>query len=652
MMAALSRIKEKKIYLILLLVLCAYIIFLTNTFDNEDAVYMKNNIGESNYITRELCEGDILRQEFTVPHDNLTSVSIRIGTFMRTNYCENNVKIYDKQDNVLIYDQNMICSEVPDSEFYQLSFDEQNNSKNRVYEIVITGIDGSVGNAVCFYMAGETKTYLEGLTYNGEQDPSSLHMQYTFNNQSMILLRNIAIVLLIVISVVCLLVCDRADEKSFLIIACAFGLLHVFCNPFCHLIDESTHFFRSFAISEGEWFDEINENNQIGAVVSENYGSYVSQPLTIKTFFKDVSFWMDKFSKEEAFYVNPYMCSVIPINHAIGALGISIARLIGLPAVGVIIFSRLINLVAYIAICYLAIKRMKYYKTVVFGISLLPMSMWLAGSCSQDPILNAMSILFVSICFSYFFERNEEGSVSKKDMILLLISGISIASVKYMTYTPLLLFFFFIPKKKFNKKTYIGMIISACVIIFVSLLGQVILLDKFPYKEDRNGNVDVILQIKYMIENIYDAIKVFATYVGQRCVWHWASYYYHSVSQVCYFSSVFFITLLPMISQDKYVDVRTKEDKRFDAVNIFAIVCICALVMFSLYVGYTPIGDLSIDGVQTRYAIPILLPIAVLLGKVKLKNEIKNFEGLCCFITILSLTDAVFGMLRDSFLYY
>lgn len=82
----------------------------------------------------------------------------------------------------------------------------------------------------------------------------------------------------------------------------------------------------------------------------------------------------------------------------------------------------------------------------------MPYGLWLAGSFSIDPILIGASLMFLSISLKYYFDDSED-VVKTRDIILLLISGAFIASVKYLVYTPILLTFFLIPKKKFKKNS-------------------------------------------------------------------------------------------------------------------------------------------------------------------------------------------------------
>lgn len=58
-------------------------------------------------------------------------------------------------------------------------------------------------------------------------------------------------------------------EKVFIIIAIFFGIIYGIITPPFQSVDEANHFFRSYAISEGLFIAE-NNNNNIGSYLPES----------------------------------------------------------------------------------------------------------------------------------------------------------------------------------------------------------------------------------------------------------------------------------------------------------------------------------------------------------------------------------------------
>ena len=157
----------------------------------------------------------------------------------------------------------------------------------------------------------------------------------------------------------------------------------------------------------------------------------------------------------------------------------------------------------------MALKNVNSYKSLFFVVATVPVAFWLAGTINMDPILNASSLLFVSICLKYYLDT-EDLFISKKDVFLLTLSAIMLCVSKYMVGIPLLLLFFFIPKKKFKtSKLYYSYIIFAIILGTLLMVWQFIIINQFPSKEDRNGNVDATSQIEFIKNSPIFVIRIF-----------------------------------------------------------------------------------------------------------------------------------------------
>ena len=63
------------------------------------------------------------------------------------------------------------------------------------------------------------------------------------------------------------------------------------------------------------------------------------------------------------------------------------------------------------------------------------------------------------------------------------------------------------------------------------------------------------------------------------------------------------------------------------------VLIIIALTFTSLYVQWTPLRKASIDGIQGRYFIPLLFPIALILPKIK--TQIQQSELIRVYVPII-----------------
>ena len=611
--------KKRKTYFVILTLFWIYMVFIVygSSFSNQASI--KRTIVENTPATAEPVEGgSSVIHTFICEGSNLSEIEVGYYTYLRTNISTINVSLRDIDNDKILFESEVDCSKLETDETISYSFEQQNNSKGHEYEIRLDGIDGDADNLVSIH----TLSYV--------------HIDQRIQTV-LILLWTMAIV----VSYILTAIIKKADEKNFLIIAFVLGGIMIFTNPFTHFIDESTHFFRSFSIANGEWLDSISEDGKVGSYLPDNYELIVGSKLSFRTFFSNPNRWLQKFSKNDVFVENLHMASVLPINHSVAALGIFVARLIGLPAIGVIICSRIFPFLFYVACCYFAIKNVNKYKSLFFVVALLPTAIWLAASCSQDPVVNGLALLFTSICFKYKF-NNEQRKVSKLDMVLILLCVIGIASVKYLVYTPLLLLFFLIPKDKMTPLEHKTMITIAIIIMLVFVILQFKMLDMFPFIE-WGDQINPKEQLKYMLSSPLKAIKNITEYCvyNARVMIDWFSYVAESgVNVIAPLMGRFAVVVAPLLEQNRYK--WNKKDKKTTILMFaFIIVVVTILVTVALYMGYTPVGEEGVKGVQPRYYLPIIVLVMILVSMLPIKNEAKNCDEVVPFICMLGLVDTL-----------
>lgn len=298
----------------------------------------------------------------------------------------------------------------------------------------------------------------------------------------------------------------------------------------------------------------------------------------------------------------------------------------------------------YIALCYCAIKNANHYKSVFFIVSLLPTNIILAASCSQDPIVVGASLLFISLCLKNYCSDNRE--VSLHDRILLLICIVFFCSVKYFIYAPLLILLILIMDKLVVQKKGKGFIISAILIIGILLVLQVILMEKFPFKEDRNGDVDVARQITFVLTHLFYTYRNFGTYF-ENSIWT----HLENLSSAGFITSAFpfiakgvgIVGIIGggVLAQDRF-DFQDKKIKIAIFLGGVAALIYC-LIIGALYVGFTPVGKFAVEGLQTRYILPFLPLVMIVLSMLKIENKMKGYESFLQLLMILGLLNTITG---------
>ena len=564
--------------------------------------------------------------------------------------------------------------------------------------------------------------------------------------------------IMILLSYLVVLLLSDSPSRNFLVISAVIGFLFAVYNPFWNYLDENTHYFRSYAISEGYWHDGKDENGSYGGNLPANFDDSLIVTLSPINYYANSDILSAPYSSEKEWYTTPYMSSVLPFDHMIAAIGIKIGTLLRLPIVCVVLLARLTDLAFYIALSYVAIRRMHYYKIVFFTMATIPLATYLAGACSQDAVHISATFLFLAILLSYVFEDpgarvnavttetgyidvnavraaagedgasraevsafanekhvasateiNSAGSaevrtdnetteadkstsqataetvgneftpgtenevstsaetgsssgqkkthshdqlsaaqlggfakveqVSKigiPQIVGLLILFVFVASIKYLIYSLLFVLVFFIPKERFAKPGMKKWFILSGVLLGVLLMVyQVYMLKAYPFVEMRNGDVDVAGQMAFVFGDFYGAFRILAHYfTGQFLLQLYGIYMFGEFNGIAYLLSGV-ILLSGVLAADKYHWENPRRRAAFHWVAFITIIVMCALIISALYVGYTPVGSTDVDGVQTRYLIPFLPLLGIVIADLPVESKIRHLEEKIAFIMVL-----------------
>ena len=632
--------REKKWMLIIFVIL--WIVFIVRYPVANITQIEIEPIAQNTGVIDEITEGMTVTQHFLAKKDHFAGIGLLMATYNRDNSSQLEVSVSNEKGEK-VYDQIINASEISDTAYYVVNFEDIGEACGESFTITVKSLDANEGNGITIYKTDESVSEDTYVTVNNDTQQYNLSYQLIYNNYWYKYVIMGMYLLIFMISLLVLLSLNNDLNKNFLKIA-LLGSLLIILNPFPHVLDESTHFFRSFCIAQGnltgDWY-----NGQIGEWVSSNFLASLQNKLTIQNLVGNFSDWNQKFSSEKIFYQMKYMSSYLPINHSIAAIGIAIFRLVQAPIFLVIWGGRLADYIVYVLFTYWAIKEAKYYKSFFFCVALLPIAIFIGTSISLDMFLYASSLLLLSICMKYYFDK-EVNHLTKKDSILLIVCVISIASVKYLIYCPLLLMFFFIPKEKFkSKKQYWIILAAALVIILIMLIWQLDLLHRFPYIEDRNGDVDVGRQIQYIFSNIKGTIKVFLFYMIEE--WYQILQSVNIYQGFSIIGTIGFWGMLfnATITSDKYLFEDKKNKKIFMWAMAMITFIILGLIVASLYVGFTPVGANNVQGIQPRYFIPIMVPGLLCLSNIAGKHHIKNYNMKLSFLMMLGIVNLIWGIL-------
>ena len=634
-------------FFIIIALFWAMIIFVMRPFNSGDKQVTGSEIGTGEILSviDPISSDMIVEQEFKALQDNMCEVSLCFDTFGEKRYGKVLFTLLSESGKI-ITEEKVDMSELGDKSFYKISFDDVEGSKGRTFIVRLTSTvnDPTKGVSV-WYRAKDLGS--RSATVNGDELGGTLRIKVGYLDNGLQILQITCWLIVIILSFVFALTITSSYEKNFIRLAFLLGILVLFINPFPHVIDESTHFFRSYMISQGDFYDTTFVG-RIGGNVPVNFSEYLDNgKLSIKSFYQNPDKWLKTFDSEKEFYIHPYMSSAIPVNHTFAAVILLFCRLLGLPVLFAVLSGRLITYLIYVTLCYFAIKKAKYYKGMFFVISCLPVSVWLAGSFSIDPMVLSASLLYTSICLRHFLDKGNQYKLTMKEKSAMVLTAVMFISVKYLIYSPILLMMLLIPKDKYSKKG--GLILSAVItLLFVGfLVWQVYLLKRFPFVEDRNGDVNVSRQISYVFSHIPGTVRVFLDYISENMFPHIEGF---SNSRGLSFITSFIgiITVFgSALEPDRYPFTEKKDKMKLTVICIIIFVICSLLIMASLYVGFTPVGSDGIEGLQTRYFLPVLIFAMLPISMVRVTNSIKQYREKITLLMGIGIMDMLAELCRS-----
>lgn len=351
--------------------------------------------------------------------------------------------------------------------------------------------------------------------------------------------------------------------------------------------------------------------------------------------------------------VSPYPPVVTtPAAYVPAALGVSLARILGLGSLCLAYMGRICNLLFFVAVTGLAMRKLPFGKEVLFGTALLPMTLHLSASFSYDAWIMAWIFYFTAYCMDLAFAA---GRVRAWDVAVLaaVMALVGPCKIVYAVFMGLCLL---IPVRKFGG--WGKWFVSACC-VFGAWMAVMIVVN------GRTVSTYVAPETENYIAWAQETGYTLGTLLHQpmQCLRlllntiSWQAEQYHltmigaylgnldPVLDVPYLLVMFFTAGLFYLAFRKPGENLVLVGGRRLWIWILCLSCVGA-TMLSMLLAWTPLGSNVISGVQGRYFLPFL---PVLLMSVKNDGIVltgdRNREviyGMCCGAGYVALR--IFGI--------
>jgi len=374
--------------------------------------------------------------------------------------------------------------------------------------------------------------------------------------------------------------------------------LAVTMPPF-QVTDEYAHALRADQVSRGTW-------------LSPRLGSYVDGALrTFGRVYEDMRFHYEvkhtaemaraaaaltwEMPDQDENFQNTAQYG--PLLYLPQAAGIWIGRLAGLNPVRTLLVARLVNALSSTLIAFLAIRLCYRGLALLFTTLLLPMTVSQFASVSQDALIISLSLLVIALA-SRVVAQGRPAKIWEFALFVAVVVATTLARPSQFALAPLGALLFKASDQTWRPKAILAALGSILIILWLVLLPK--LMPAEPTGASVSGQLNAIIRqpllLPYVLYNTFreNAFWLFETLVG-RLGWldtplpHWYTWT-AAVALACAW-------LAPGNRPPWVVPA---------SVGLLTFVAILLNSAAALYASWTPIGKMTIDGVQGRYILPLL----------------------------------------------
>lgn len=438
------------------------------------------------------------------------------------------------------------------------------------------------------------------------------------------------IVLCFIVLVV--LKCRKTNlAKCFVLTALVIGVMYMFVLAPFSVPDEPAHFATAYAQSSmllGKTAVDAD-----GKVIMDSDLWQQSIDITRDSYVKEIDGMLGRLPAGDTISTRTMLTATL--GYIPQVVGISLARILGAKGMQIIMAGRLMALLFYCMCMYWVIKTIPCGKELMVVIGLFPMTFQQVVSYSYDSLLIDACFVMTALLVTKIVSSDK---ISVKDIIVLAITTVIIATLKFL-YLPILGLAFLINPEQFGGKKRkkilgVAMAIIGVASICISKLAT-IMNSLGTGTSATNGAVEKV-SLGYALHNPLMTCEIFwrtierssSDYLGQMISTPlgWLNFHIPNIILIA-----FVILLLCSICNMQNKSVVITRNFRYLGSGMCLLIVL--LVMASLFFDWTSVGSMTIQGIQGRYFLPVL-PIAGLACSNNMIVSKKNMTSYLLMIAV------------------
>lgn len=410
-------------------------------------------------------------------------------------------------------------------------------------------------------------------------------------------------------------------ERALLVLGLLFGLLFLFVTPPYQAPDEHHHVFRSYHVGEGRLRT---------APAGGLDGVPASLPDSAEVFRQKLPFnpevkiapgdvlaaWGRPLAPDERREIWIFG-TYLPLSYLPQAGGAAAARLLGLPALGVLYLARLGNLLACLALAWAALRVAPFFRWTLALLALTPMALFLRSSASPDAVTNALAALLLAAVLALAWGPEGEAR-RRRDLVILFAAALGLVLCKGGGYALFSLLVLLVPRDRLAASRRRAAVLTAGLLL-ATLAGFALsawtarlAYDAAPMRP--GAHLDPQAQAQVILADPLG----FAGLVAGDYLRNGAGYLFQFVGNLGWLdtplpvaaAAAWALLLLAVAIGDGPAGAPLSVRQRL--VLLAVVAGTLAAISASQYLTWTPVGADRIEGLQGRYFIPAA-PLALLL---------------------------------------
>ncbi len=426
-------------------------------------------------------------------------------------------------------------------------------------------------------------------------------------------------------------------------------LFSLILPPF-HVPDETAHYFKAYSILSPDKIDRKNKTLKLKSNVDNTIQKYTFDLLNddYKTSTKEyfANFWIREDGNKYASYSFSNTYDLKPIAYIPAAIIIKISTMLNFPFIFTSILGRLINALIFVILGFLALKKIPYFKKILFVVMLFPITIQQVSAVNQDSL--TLSISFLLIAQILYLIKGKYKKISLKDMILTVILCCILGLCKPV-YFPIAFLLLLVPKNKFNSKKdklfFVSIAILIPIILCSTNYGQYVtgsvVSEKKLYKMSMIITQPITI-IHVVFQTILERLDL-DIIRGLINGFGWSTVWYKNIG--AFILPILYLLILFFDNPEE-----NKLNKLEKIVFISVFVIIFGIVYASMLFSWTEYGSVTIDGLQSRYFIPAVLLLAIALANNKIKTSFKNKELYTIIIVLITISYSLFTIIKGFYI--